>query len=266
MTTITVPFYGQNLFVVDRYGEPFTPMKPIVTGMGLDWRSQFRKLTTNQRWGVVKMTIPPVDPNNQALCLPLRKLFGWLSTISPNKVKPELKDMVVKYQDECDNVLYKHWSRERSLEILGLTPAQQRHIQKRVGELAHIPGNSFKSVYGSIKDQFQVGTYKDVPAEKYPDLCRFLQCAPMEGELIEAERPGKAISLDPSEALKLHILMGHIKAATQDLQSLYTASRALESKPLLRVWDHLHEGKASYAGLQRSLGEALESNYLQQIG
>ena len=38
-----------------------------------------------------------------------------------------------------------------------LTPAQQRHIQNRVAELARSPGNSFANVYRSIKDQFQVG-------------------------------------------------------------------------------------------------------------
>lgn len=70
-----------------------------------------------------------------------------------------------------------------------LTPAQQRHIQNRVAELASAPGNSFASVYRSIKDQFQVGTYKDIPAASYPALCQYLLCAPLEGELLEAEQP-----------------------------------------------------------------------------
>lgn len=71
----------------------------------------------------------------------------------------------------------------------GLTPAQQRHIQQRVAELAHLPGSNFAAVYRSIKDQFQVGTYKDISAEHYPDLCQFLQCLPLEGELLPKETP-----------------------------------------------------------------------------
>ena len=43
-------------------------------------------------------------------CLPLKKLFGWMMTISPNKVKPELKDTIIKYQDECDDALWNHWT------------------------------------------------------------------------------------------------------------------------------------------------------------
>lgn len=71
-------------------------------------------------------------------------------------------------------------------ERQGLTPAQQRHIQKRVAELASTQvGTTYQGVYRGIKDQFNVGTYKDVPAEQYPELCRFLECEPLEGEYIE---------------------------------------------------------------------------------
>ena len=44
------------------------------------------------------------------LCLPLRKLSGWLSTISPNKVKPELREKVIAYQNECDDALWDYWN------------------------------------------------------------------------------------------------------------------------------------------------------------
>lgn len=73
-----------------------------------------------------------------------------------------------------------------------LTPAMQRHIQKRVNEMT-LAGNglSFPQVYRRIKDAFRVGTYKDIPAKKYPELCRFLQCKPeptaLQGELLERE-------------------------------------------------------------------------------
>lgn len=35
--TISVPFYGSDLYVVNYNGEPYVPMKPIVDGMGLAW-------------------------------------------------------------------------------------------------------------------------------------------------------------------------------------------------------------------------------------
>lgn len=110
-TAITVPFHGADLFIVEYQGQPYTPMKPIVEGMGLDWATQYRKIMTNKdRWGIVKMTIPTLGALQDAICMPLRKLAGWLMTIYPKKVKPELRDTILKYQNECDDVLWQYWT------------------------------------------------------------------------------------------------------------------------------------------------------------
>lgn len=61
----------------------------------------------------------------------------------------------------------------------GLTPAQQHHIQSRVKYLVNNQtGTSYGGLYGSIKNKFKVGTYKDIPSEHYPALCNFLGCKP----------------------------------------------------------------------------------------
>ncbi|EDY2187985.1 hypothetical protein GTE45_004541, partial [Salmonella enterica subsp. enterica] len=44
MNTITVPFHGDALYVVNHNGEPYTPMRLIVEGMGMVWAAQFVKL------------------------------------------------------------------------------------------------------------------------------------------------------------------------------------------------------------------------------
>lgn len=115
MNTLPVNFHGNTLHIIDHNSEPYTPMKPIVEGMGLDWRSQQAKVSANpQRYGMVKITIPVngMVSTQEMLCIPLRKLFGWLCTISPNKVKPELKGKIIQYQNECDEVLYQHWTQK----------------------------------------------------------------------------------------------------------------------------------------------------------
>ncbi|EAU9425323.1 hypothetical protein EOI87_16335 [Salmonella enterica] len=112
MNTITVPFHGSALYVVNHNGEPYTPMKPIVEGMGMNWKTQFRKISHRFKSTVVEMTIVAADgKSRQMVCLPLRKLAGWLQTISPNKVKPEIRDKVTRYQAECDDVLYDYWTK-----------------------------------------------------------------------------------------------------------------------------------------------------------
>ncbi len=37
MYTITVPFYNDELYVVEYNYEPYVPMRPIVEGMGMGW-------------------------------------------------------------------------------------------------------------------------------------------------------------------------------------------------------------------------------------
>lgn len=124
MNPITVSFQGNTLFVVEHNGEAYTPMKPIVEGMGLDWKSQFVKL--KQRFGscVVEITIQLSGDTQKrsATCMALRKLAGWLYTISPNKVRPELRDRIIQYQAECDDVLWQHWTQAKRAEPLACSP------------------------------------------------------------------------------------------------------------------------------------------------
>lgn len=108
--TITVPFYDNELYVVEHNNEPYVPMKPIVEGMGLSWEPQLRKLNQRFSKGMIKMVIPSLGGAQETVCLQLRKLSAWMLTIYPNKVKPEIRDNVVRFQDECDDVLYQYWT------------------------------------------------------------------------------------------------------------------------------------------------------------
>ncbi len=123
--TITVPFYDNELYVVEYNNEPYVPMKPIVEGMGLDWKSQFSKIKSRFSKGMVEITIPTKGGEQSMLCLALRKLAGWLHTISPNKVKPEIRDKVIKYQEECDDVLYQYWTTGQAINPRKLSVMEQ---------------------------------------------------------------------------------------------------------------------------------------------
>ncbi len=110
-TEITVAFRNSTLFLVEHRQQPYVPMKPVVEGMGLDWASQFTKLKANPRWGIAEITIPSSGGPQGASCLPLRKLPGWMTSISPNKVRPEIRDTVIAFQNECDDILWDAWQK-----------------------------------------------------------------------------------------------------------------------------------------------------------
>lgn len=107
-----VPFHGQTLFVTEVNGQPYTPLRPIVEGMGMAWQAQHAKVKSkSERWGVMMIVTPSQGGEQTTLCLPLRKLPGWLMTINPSKVAPSLRGNVVLYQTECDDALWDFWTK-----------------------------------------------------------------------------------------------------------------------------------------------------------
>lgn len=139
---IPVPFRNATLFLADVDGTPYTPMKPIVEGMGLDWKAQYRRLTdAPKRWGMVMMTMPSASGEQSMCCVPLRKLPGWMMTIQASRVKPEIRETVEAYQNECDDALWDYWTKghaERKsstpqsfADALQLAADQQRIIEQQ---------------------------------------------------------------------------------------------------------------------------------------
>lgn len=109
---IPVPFYEDTVVLVGRESEPFVAMKPIVTNIGLDWASQYIKLNERFESTIVEITTVAEDGKLRGMtCMPLRKLPAWLYSISPNKVKPELRDKIIRYQEECDDALWDYWTK-----------------------------------------------------------------------------------------------------------------------------------------------------------
>lgn len=108
---IPVQFNGDTLALVNHDGQPFVPMKPVVENIGLDWKSQHAKLVTKFSSTMVEITTVAEDGKNRSMfCLPLRKIPAWLYSINPEKVSPDLREKVIQYQEECDEVLWQYWT------------------------------------------------------------------------------------------------------------------------------------------------------------
>lgn len=106
-----VKFNNQQVPVFFHNEKPYVVMKPICENIGLDWRSQLKRIKRNQvlNQGVVMMTTPSVKGDQDSVALPLGMLNGWLMGVDANKVRLEIKDTLIKYQLECYDVLYKHF-------------------------------------------------------------------------------------------------------------------------------------------------------------
>lgn len=191
---LPVAFHGDSLFIVPHEDEPFTPMKPIVSGMGMDWPTQYRKLTANQeRWGVVILTIPTAGDGQQAVCMPLRKLPAYLGSISPNKVKAGLRDKIRLYQNECDDVLWKYWTGQQVKREpaplpapLTITPDQQKTLQDIVKtridalDTGPLAGKHYAAMWSRFKNHFGIPRYNELPQSRMTEAIQYLMSLELE--------------------------------------------------------------------------------------
>ncbi len=206
--TINVPFYGNSLFVVEHNGEAYTPMKPIVEGMGLDWKSQHKKISQRFYKGMVEITIPSVGGIQSMICLALRKLAAWLNSISPNKVRPEIRDNVIRYQEECDDVLYEYWTKgevknpRKAVKTAPgkITADQQEAIKQLVLTRGHaLPkenqARAIITMWSSLKSHFGC-SYKEINEEQFTEALSIAARVPLEGEFLGKQEALPAPKLD----------------------------------------------------------------------
>lgn len=117
-------FHEDAIFIIDHDGEPFVPVRPICENIGLDWKTQHRKLMSGtRRFSVVMVTtqLPGDQQRREVVCIHLKKVAAWLNSIEPNRVAPHLKDKIERYQDECDEVLWNYWTKGVGLPDRELT-------------------------------------------------------------------------------------------------------------------------------------------------
>lgn len=129
---LPVTFHGDTIFCIDYQNQPYTPMRPIVENMGLDWGGQAVKLKANRgRWTVEMIsTVAQDGVKREMLSMPVRKLPAWLNSINPKKVRPELRAKIELYQAESDDALWNYWMNGRA-ERAKAEPVIPSPISKR---------------------------------------------------------------------------------------------------------------------------------------
>ncbi len=251
-----VTFHGDTIFCLSHNDQPFTPVKPIVENMGMDWPTQFRKLKSNQeRWGIVIMTIPtqtsianiaiPSESGEQqTLCMPVRKLPAFLASINPKKVKPELREKIELYQRECDDALWDYWTKGKAERQpvaehnqlppvdAPLTPDQQCTLQAIVKARiegipeAERPKGLYPQVWSRFKNHFRVARYSQLPQTRMSEAVEYLT----QMELM----PKKAL---PPTRETAHGLIPVPRNASNQLRTLHSAQERCRWELLPQPYD-----------------------------
>ncbi|MCA9873486.1 MAG: phage antirepressor N-terminal domain-containing protein, partial [Anaerolineales bacterium] len=142
-----VAFYEDRitavLIKVKERREIYVPIRPVCDYLGVDWSAQYRRINRDpilaeSVQGVAVTTTPSLDGRGggrqEMLCLPLKFLPGWLFGISASRVKPELREKILRYQRESYDVLWEAFQEGRLTAdtsfddlLAGDTPAAQAY-------------------------------------------------------------------------------------------------------------------------------------------
>lgn len=108
----TIQFHNQSLVTFEQNGTYYTSMKPICENIGLDWEAQRQRIKRDEvlKSVIVMITTTGTDGKNyQMICLPIQYLNGWLFGIDTNRIKPEIRETLIKYKKECYQALFDYW-------------------------------------------------------------------------------------------------------------------------------------------------------------
>ena len=202
ISTQAISFYGSELITLKVEDAIYTAIRPIVEAIGLDWASQSVKLSKNRaKFNCCDIATVGKDGKiRKMLCMPLKKLNGWLFSINPEKVRPDLKEKVIRYQEECFEALYNYWhfgkaERETTsaVKIEKLSKVHQTAIKDLVlGRAKNLPKDKQAAViikqWAALKNHFGV-TYKAINDDQFAEAVSLLARLPWEGELIIDDVP-----------------------------------------------------------------------------
>ena len=253
ISTINVPFYGDSLYLVSHGGEPQVPMRPVVEGMGLDWASQYTKIKQRFNTSVVMITmqLPGDNQRREVVCLNLRKLAGWLHTINVGKVRPELREKVARYQEECDDVLYQYWVNGEAKNPRKKTTVEERTpLRDAVNMLVGKKGLRYGDAYNMVHQRFDVDSIDELELDQIPQAVEYIHRVVLEGDYIgkQEELPLAPAQFTSDEICSLCWLW---------MSSSVMIKKIAEVEPLLRVAEHRLAG--SYYSMPKEYSRTLES-------
>ncbi|MDG6479047.1 phage antirepressor N-terminal domain-containing protein [Glaesserella parasuis] len=203
LSTQTFSFYGSELITLKVEDVIYTAVKPIVEAIGLDWARQSKKLSQQEKFNCRHMSIVAKDGKiRQMLCMPLKKLNGWLFSINPEKVRPDLKDRVIQYQEECFEALYNYWHFGKAERKT--TTDERTGLRQAVSALVSKKGLIYSDAYSLIHQRFNVEHIDELTPEQVGMAVEYVHKIYLEGELIIDEpKKEKLYEIDRKQALRL---------------------------------------------------------------
>lgn len=243
VNTSYVPFNGQQIITAMAAGVAYVAMKPIVENLGMSWSTQQTKLMKQiSKFNCVHMNMIAADGKlRKLLCLPLKKLNGWLFSINPEKVRADIRDKLIQYQEECFTVLHDYWTKGKAENARKKTSVDDRTpLRDAVNMLVSKKHLMYPEAYAMIHQRFNVESIEELDASQIPQAVEYIHRVVLEGEFI-GKQEKKTNEISAKEANSLVWLWDYANRSQALFRELYPALKQIQSNYSGRCYDYGHE-------------------------
>ncbi|EBZ2755985.1 hypothetical protein D9P18_12920 [Salmonella enterica subsp. enterica serovar Pomona] len=198
VNTSYVSFNGQQIITAMAAGVAYVAMKPIVENLGMSWGTQQQKLARHiGKFGCIHMNIPSAGGLQKMLVLPLKKLNGWLFSINPEKVRADIRDKLIQYQEECFTVLHDYWTKGKAENPRKKTTVDERTpLRDAVNMLVSKKRLMYPEAYAMIHQRFNVDSIEDLDSRQIHEAIEYVHRVVLEGEFLGKQEALPAPKLD----------------------------------------------------------------------
>jgi len=111
-STVVAKINNVEIVVVEN-GSKMIPVKPICEALGIAFEPQFTRLKNDPILGstvTLSVMVAADGKSREMASIPFKYVFGWLFQIDSRNVKEEAREAVLRYQVECYDALYNHFT------------------------------------------------------------------------------------------------------------------------------------------------------------
>lgn len=243
VNTSYVPFNGQQILTAVAAGVTYVAMRQIVENIGIDWTGQSVKLRKmKDKFNCRDISMVAADGKlRKLLCIPLKKLNGWLFSINPEKVRADIRDKLIQYQEECFTVLHDYWAKGKAENARKKTSVDDRTpLRDAVNMLVSKKHLMYPEAYAMIHQRFNVESIEELDSSQIPQAVEYIHRVVLEGEFI-GKQEKKANELSAKEANSLVWLWDYANRSQALFRELYPALKQIQSNYSGRCYDYGHE-------------------------
>ncbi|AKF88093.2 phage antirepressor N-terminal domain-containing protein [Salmonella enterica] len=243
VNTSYVPFNGQQILTAVAAGVTYVAMRQIVENIGIDWTGQSVKLRKmKDKFNCRDISMVAADGKlRNLLCIPLKKLNGWLFSINPEKVRADIRDKLIQYQEECFTVLHDYWTKGKAENARKKTSVDDRTpLRDAVNMLVSKKHLMYPEAYAMIHQRFNVESIEELDSSQIPQAVEYIHRVVLEGEFI-GKQEKKTNELSAKEANSLVWLWDYANRSQALFRELYPALKQIQSNYSGRCYDYGHE-------------------------